>query len=68
MLFAAGSEFRRFLSIVHPAVVLRFLAEALDVFRAFLNWQNGTALHQFANLLDNIGICKRGNVAGVHAI
>src|SRR6266849_6766419 len=47
---------------------LAFLAEALDVFRGFLKRQLGAALHELANLLDDVGIRESGNVAGVDAI
>src|SRR5215470_1404449 len=45
-----------------------FLPEALDVFRAFLELHGSAALHQFADLFDDVGIRQRRNVAGVHAI
>src|ERR1700688_4250973 len=47
---------------------LAFVAEALDVFGAFLQRAAGAALHLFADLLDDIGIGEGGDVAGVHVI
>ena len=47
---------------------LGFLAEALNVFGAFLQLDGGAALHEFANLLDDIGIGKGGDVASVHVV
>ena len=48
--------------------MLAFVAEALDVFGAFLERTGGAALNEFANLLDDIRIGERGDVAGVHVI
>src|SRR5215467_15388019 len=47
---------------------LRFLAEAFDVFGVFLHLDGSAALNEFADLLDDVGIRERGDVAGVHAI
>src|ERR1700722_875228 len=48
--------------------LLLFFAEEFDVFGAFLKWASVAALHQFANLRDDIRIGERGDVAGVHVI
>src|SRR5438874_2509109 len=47
---------------------LAFLAEALYVFGAFLVLPWVAAVHLDTNLLDDIGIRERGDVAGVHAV
>ena len=43
-------------------------AEALDVFGAFLEWADSAALDEFADLFDDVGISKRGDVAGIHVV
>src|SRR5579859_1721472 len=47
---------------------LALVAEALYVFGAFLQRAARAALHLFADLLDDVGIGERGDVAGVHVI
>src|SRR5215467_1875821 len=47
---------------------LRFLAEALDVFRTFLELPCIVALHLDADLLNDVGIRERSDVAGVHTV
>ncbi len=44
---------------------LALVAEHFYVFGAFLYGATGTALHLYANLLDDIGIGERGDVAGI---
>src|SRR6266478_4498136 len=47
---------------------LAFVAEALDVFGAFLEGGDVAALDLFADLGDDIGIRERGDIAGVHLV
>src|SRR6266851_5054859 len=47
---------------------LALVAEALDVFGAFLERAGDAALDEFANLLDDVGVRESGDVAGVHVI
>src|SRR5437879_2995353 len=49
-------------------VSLAFFAEALDVFRTFLEGSDVAALDEFANLGDDVGIREGGDVAGVHVV
>src|SRR2546430_15124203 len=48
--------------------VSAFVAEALDVFGAFLEGADVAALDELANLLDDVGIGEGGDVAGVHVV
>src|SRR5271169_5240544 len=43
-------------------------AEALDVFRSFVQGDDVPALHQLPYLLDDVGIGQRSDIAGVHTI
>ena len=63
--FAADSCLR---SAAALGCVLPFVAEHFYVFGAFLYRAAGTALHLYANLLDDIGIGEGGDVASVHLI
>src|SRR6267143_1908719 len=47
---------------------LAFVAEAFDVFGAFLEGGDVAALDEFANLGDDVGIGEGGDVAGVHIV
>src|SRR5467141_3612399 len=49
-------------------MVLAFVAEAFDVFGAFLEGGDVAALDELANLLDDVGIREGGDVAGVHIV
>src|SRR5882762_3357082 len=53
-----------------PNVVLALavFAEEFDVFGAFVEGDGFAALDEFSDLLDDVGIGKGGDVAGVHAI
>src|SRR5882762_2026999 len=47
---------------------LAFVAEALDVFGAFLEGGDVAALDELANLGDDVGVREGGDVAGVHIV
>src|SRR5258708_20834216 len=67
--FAAGSHGRPPSRIeLRCWAGLAFVGEALDVFGAFLERTGGAALDELANLLDDVRISKRADVAGVHVI
>src|SRR5258708_31364564 len=47
---------------------LALIAEAFDVFGAFLEGADVAALYELADLLDDVGIREGGDVAGVHVV
>src|SRR5260370_37086316 len=65
--FAAGSHGRPPSRIeLRCWAGLAFGAEALDVFGAFLERAGGAALDELANLVDDVGIGDRVDVAAAH--
>jgi hypothetical protein len=52
---------------VNPAE-LAFFAEALNVFGAFVEGHDVAALHKLADLADDVGIRKGGDVTGIHVV
>ena len=59
------------MSVVGPferRKALSFVAEAFDVFGAFIEGAHFAALDDLADLFNDVGIRERGDIAGIHAI